>query len=100
MVARLTDGTGAFDAEHVVEQLPAALELDVAKARRTVQDLAKDRKRTTLVQAISHLRQKKLGDTVKSLNNLLSCERAVPSSTPAQWSEHDELLDLYSAYAR
>ncbi len=31
------------------------------------------------LQAVACLRQKKVGDTAKQLNNLLSCETAVPS---------------------
>ena len=49
-------------------------------------------------QAISFLRQKKLGEAAKALNNLLSCEAALPSAAPAQWGEREELQDLFSAY--
>lgn len=43
------------------------------------------------LQAVACLRQKKVGDTAKQLNNLLSCETAVPSGkaqvrTRARWS--------------
>ena len=41
----------------------------------TLQAQGKDRKRTTLVQAVSHLRQRKSEDVVKSLNNLLACSK-------------------------
>lgn len=50
MLDRLTDGTGSFDAERLLERLPSDLALDGKKARRVVEELAKDRKRTTLVQ--------------------------------------------------
>ncbi len=36
---------------------------------------AGDRKRNVLVQAVSLLRQRKLDDVVKSLNNLLACNK-------------------------
>ena len=41
----------------------------------TLQAQGKDRKRTTLVQAVSHLRQRKSDEVVKSLNNLLACNK-------------------------
>ena len=50
VVARLTDGTGSFAAETMLVQLPADLGIDAAKARKVVEEQAKDRKRTQLVQ--------------------------------------------------
>lgn len=50
------------------------------------------------LQAISLLRQKKLDDTVKSLNNLLACDRALPADRAVSWDERSELQDLYSTY--
>ena len=150
----------------MLSTLPAELGLDVGKAAKLVADLAKERKRTTLVQvggrlvgalpwscfwclccccrlvgcwcgcvaaaaaqqscartpalrnaaadprtfvlsscphslppqAISFLRQKNMGDATKSLNNLVSCEAAVPSDSPVAWGEAEELADLFSAY--
>lgn len=49
-IARLTDGTGEFATDRIVEELPAALGIEVGKARKLVQELARDRRRTTLVQ--------------------------------------------------
>lgn len=50
-------------------------------------------------QAVACLRQKKVGDTAKQLNNLVSCEAAVPTGSAAlEWKEKDELADLFSAY--
>ena len=46
---------------------------------------------------MSYLRQRKLGDVVKSLNNVVSCEVAVPGSG-AKWEQKDEVADLYCAY--
>jgi hypothetical protein len=60
--------------------------------------LAKDRRHTTLVQSISLLRQKKLDETVKSLNNLLACDRALPADRAVSWDERSELQDLFSTY--
>lgn len=36
---------------------------------------------------------------MRSLNNLLSCEAAVPSDAPAKWDEREEVQDLFSVYA-
>lgn len=96
--ARLTDGTGDFDAEKLLNTLPADLGLDAAKATAVVKELAGERKRTTLVQAVSFLRQKKVADTVKSLNNLRACSAALPESKSEAWGEKDEVADLYSLY--
>ncbi|KAL4522238.1 hypothetical protein Ndes2437B_g07974 [Nannochloris sp. 'desiccata'] len=96
--ARLTDGTGDFDAEKLLNTLPADLGLESSKATAVVKELAGERKRTTLVQAVSFLRQKKVADTVKSLNNLRACSAALPESTTEAWGEKDEVADLYSLY--
>jgi hypothetical protein len=50
VVTRLSDGTGNFDAERMLQQLPADLGIDAGKAAATVEELAKARKQTTLVQ--------------------------------------------------
>ena len=71
----LSSGKGDFDAERLLQQLPQDLNLPEKKVKQTIQEQAKDRKRTTLVQAVSFLRQRKLDDTVKSLNNLLACSK-------------------------
>ena len=142
---QLSSGTGNFDEGHILEDLPKKLKLADGKARTTVQNQAKDRKRTTLVQvrlrtggvvlswwfcvlskrgfvcdgsllplavmvspvpdyvstllqAISYLRQKQLGEVATSLNNLLACEKAQPSERPVKWDPKAELQDLYSSY--
>jgi len=35
---------------------------------------------------------------VKSVNNLLACDRALPDERSVQWEERAELQDLFSAY--
>ena len=50
VVARLTDGTGGFDPQRMLQDLPAELGLEAAKCGRVVVELAKERKHTTLVQ--------------------------------------------------
>lgn len=95
---RLSDGTGNFDAPALLEDLPAALALSPDKARKTVEELSKDRRRTQLVQAVALLRQKNLGDAVKSVNNLLACTVALPGADPVRWEEPEEVADLFSVY--
>jgi hypothetical protein len=99
ITARISDGTGAFDPERLLESLPAELKLDGAKAKRIAADMARDRRRPTLVQAVSFLRQKKVADAVKSLNNLAACAAAMPESSPEKWDEQEEVQDLYALYA-
>lgn len=53
---------------------------------------------STSLQAISLLRQKKLDETAKSLNNLLACDRALPADRAVSWDERTELQDLFSTY--
>lgn len=47
---RLSDGSGNFDAERLLQRLPSELELDAKKAGKVVEELAGSRKRDTLVQ--------------------------------------------------
>ena len=44
VVARLTDGTGGFDPQRMLQDLPAELGLEAAKCGRVVVELAKERK--------------------------------------------------------
>lgn len=55
-------------------------------------------RKASCLQAISLLRQKKLDDTVKSLNNLLACDKALPADRAVSWDERAELQDLFSTY--
>lgn len=98
-MTRLTDGTGNFDAQRLLETLPTDLAIDVIKAKKTVTDMAKERRRTTLVQAVSYLRQKNISDTVKSLNNLSAMGMAAPDLPAEKWDQHEEVADLFSVYA-
>lgn len=98
IAARLSDGTGNFDAEKLLHQLPADLGMEADKAAKVAKELATERRRTTLVQAVSFLRQKKVSDAIKSLNNLKACSAALPDSAPEAWGEKDEVADLYGLY--
>eukprot|EP00891_Asterochloris_glomerata_P003309 jgi/Astpho2/3309/fgenesh1_pg.00054_%23_10_t len=94
----LSSGTGDFDSHRILEQLPKDLNLPERRVAATLQAQGKDRKRTTLVQAVSHLRQRKSDEVVKSLNNLLACNKALPSEQSPQWNEREELQDMFSIY--
>ena len=94
----LTDGTGNFSAEDLLQDLPEKLGLEEKKVKEIVKEVAGNRARSTLVQAISYLRQKKLDDAVKDVNNLVACNRANPSDKALTWSAPEELMDMFSVY--
>lgn len=96
---QLGNGKGDFDAQKMLKDIPAQLKISQKKVDSAMKILVKDRRRTTLVQAISLLRQKKLDDASKSVNNLLALERAVPTSATVTWNDKSELQDLYSIYS-
>ena len=75
MADELTNGSGDFDRERFVVELPKKLGIKERRVKQSLETLAKERKRTTLVQSVSYLRQKKLDEAVKSLNNLLACHK-------------------------
>lgn len=62
-----------------------------------VEDTAKERKRLTLVQAVSLFRQKKKDEVVRTVNNLVSQHRAFPA--PVSWDRKEEVMDLFMTYA-
>ncbi|CAM6105340.1 unnamed protein product [Calypogeia fissa] len=92
-------GTGDFSEEDIYDRIPTELGLDTERAKEMVQTLAKERLTNSLIQAVSLLRQKKQSGVVESLNNLLACDKAVPSQ-PLSWSVRDELLDLFCLYTK
>lgn len=75
MADALTSGTGDFDHHRFIEELPKKLGIKERKVKSAIEGLAKDRKRSTLVQSISYLRQRNGDEAVKSLNNLLACHK-------------------------
>lgn len=75
MAEVLSNGTGEFDSERLLEELPSQLHLPERRVKAAIEAQAGDRKRNVLVQAVSLLRQRKLDDVVKSLNNLLACNK-------------------------
>ena len=95
---KVTDGSGDLDAEFLIQKLPKILLLDDRKVAMVVKELVASRKRMLLVQAVSQLRQKRPAESVVSLQNLLSCNRALPEKEAMQWSERAELKDIFQLF--
>ncbi|KAL6516428.1 hypothetical protein OROGR_019733 [Orobanche gracilis] len=94
-----SSGTGEFDSEEVYQKIPKDLNIDAEKARGVVHAYARSRLSSSLVQAVSLLRQRNHQGVVNSLNDLLACDKAVPS-TPLSWEIQDELTDLFLVYLK
>lgn len=95
----ITDGSGELNANFILKKLPfEVLCLNENKVRLIIKELVASRKRMLLVQAVSQHRQKRPDETVVSLQNLLSCVRALPEKEPMQWSEKAELRDVFQIY--
>ncbi|XP_057442164.1 protein TIC110, chloroplastic [Lotus japonicus] len=92
-----SSGTGEFDEEEVYEKIPLDLNINKEKARGVVRELALTRLSNSLIQAVALLRQRNRAGVVSSLNDLLACDKAVPSEK-LSWEVPEELSDLYSVY--
>ena len=75
---RLSDGTGEFDKERMLQKLPKQLGLSEWQVKTAIEGLAASRKQNVLVQGIAHLRNRKLPEVVHDLNNLLACNQVRP----------------------
>lgn len=62
----LSSGTGDFDEAELYEKIPAELGITTDDAMKVVKDLAKERLSSSLIQAVSLLRQKKPSDVVRT----------------------------------
>ncbi|KHG09192.1 chloroplast protein [Gossypium arboreum] len=94
-----SSGTGEFDEEEVYDKIPADLKINPQKAKGVVHDLARTRLSNSLIQAVALLRQRNRQGAVSSLNDLLACDKAVPSE-PLSWEVPEELADLFGVYAQ
>ncbi|KAH6766065.1 translocon at the inner envelope membrane of chloroplasts 110 [Perilla frutescens var. hirtella] len=94
-----SSGTGEFDAEEVYEKIPKDLNINAEKAKQVVHELAQTRLSNSLLQAVALLRQRNHQGVVNSLNDLLACDKAVPS-TPLSWEVPEELADLFLVYLK
>ncbi|GBF94257.1 110 kDa translocon of chloroplast envelope inner membrane [Raphidocelis subcapitata] len=101
MDKRLGDGRAQFDAKLLLQELPQILGIEQRRVDALVKELVGSRKRMLLVQAVSQHRQKRMGDAVTSLSNLISAYRAIPEKGgvgAVQWGEREELKDLFATY--
>ncbi|PHT61603.1 Protein, chloroplastic [Capsicum annuum] len=94
-----SSGTGEFDEAEVYENIAKDLNINAEKAKKVVHELARSRLSNSLIQAVSHLRQRNHKAVVSSLNDLLACDKAVPA-TPSSWEVPEELADLFILYAK
>ncbi|CAN4115766.1 unnamed protein product [Withania somnifera] len=94
-----SSGTGEFDEAEVYENIPKDLNINAEKAKKVVHELARSRLSNSLIQAVSHLRQRNHKAVVSSLNDLLACDKAVPA-TPLSWEVPEELADLFIQYVK
>ncbi|XP_058198739.1 protein TIC110, chloroplastic isoform X2 [Rhododendron vialii] len=94
-----SSGSGEFDEEEVYEKIPQDLNIDAEKSKKVVQELAKSRLSNSLIQAVALLRQRNRHGVVSSLDNLLACDKAVPSQ-PLSWERPEELADLFFMYLK
>ena len=93
----LSNGQGNFNREEVMESIPDELGLERKAAARFVESSVKGRMRLLFVQAISFLRQRNVEEMMTNINNVLACRQAIPSES-VQWSEREELMDVYAYY--
>uniref|UniRef100_A0A6N2M226 Protein TIC110, chloroplastic n=1 Tax=Salix viminalis TaxID=40686 RepID=A0A6N2M226_SALVM len=94
-----SSGTGEFDEEEVYEKIPEDLNINLEKAKGVVHELARSRLSNSLVQAVALLRQRNQQGVVSTLNDLLACDKAVPSE-PLTWEVPEELADLYAIHMK
>ncbi|EEF44660.1 protein TIC110, chloroplastic [Ricinus communis] len=94
-----SSGTGEFDEEEVYEKIPADLNINAEKAKGVVHMLAKGRLSNSLIQAVALLRQRNHQGVVSTLNDLLACDKAVPSEL-LTWDVPEELADLFTIYMK
>ncbi|XP_004500340.1 protein TIC110, chloroplastic-like [Cicer arietinum] len=94
-----SSGTGEFEEEEVYENIPADLNISKEKSRVVVRELAQTRLSNSFIQAVALLRQGNRRGVVSSLNDVLACDKAVPSR-PLSWELPEELADLYTIYMK
>nr|DAD24411.1 TPA_asm: hypothetical protein HUJ06_025875 [Nelumbo nucifera] len=92
-----SSGTGEFDEEEVYAKIPLDLNINADKAKGVVHELARTRLSNSLIQAVALLRQRNRAGVVSSLNDMLACDKAVPSE-PLSWEVPEELADLFTIY--
>eukprot|EP00271_Cylindrocystis_brebissonii_P002637 TRINITY_DN13403_c0_g1_i1.p1 TRINITY_DN13403_c0_g1~~TRINITY_DN13403_c0_g1_i1.p1 ORF type:complete len:1135 (-),score=312.95 TRINITY_DN13403_c0_g1_i1:1036-4398(-) len=91
-------GTGAFEEEELVEKLPVDLGLDPVAMKAVVVEMARERKKGALVQAMAFLRQRQTEKVAAQLKDLLACDKADRQDEALAWPVKEELLDLYAVF--
>ena len=94
---RLTDGSGSSDLSALTDTLPEDLSITKEKAQKELLKIANEKKRSTMVQAVAELRQKKVDDVMKSAKNLVACHGVAPESK-LEWAVEEELKDIFSVF--
>ncbi|XP_045824097.1 protein TIC110, chloroplastic-like [Trifolium pratense] len=94
-----SSGSGEFDEEEVYENIPSDLNISKEKSRDVVRQLAQSRLSNSLIQAVALLRQRNHRGVVSSLNDILACDKAMPSH-PLSWELSEELADLYTIFIK
>jgi len=97
--AALLSGSPTFDKERLLEKLPADLKLEADKVAESVGALAKEKKKDSLIQAVSSMRQKNRDTTVKAVNNIIAAHTVEgDNAQPLEWARPDEVKDLFALY--
>ena len=95
----LSSGVGTIDAEALVGELPAKLQLDAKAAKEAAGKIAKDKARPTFVQSMAGYRTKDHTAAVKNLKNLLACARVrAPDEGVVKWDAKKEVGDMYGLF--
>ena len=94
----LSTGTGDVEADALRVSLIDDLALERGRAERDLGEIAGNRKKDAMVQAVSFLRQQRREDSIRALNNLIACAQFVPE--PVDWSMRGEKEDLFMMYVR
>merc|ERR1711871_58890 len=89
----MTDGSGAFDKNKFLKEYPKALEFDYNEASKIVEDVAKRKIKSTLVEAIAFHRQNKGSEVARTMQNYLSQFRAFPQSV--HWDCKEDIVGVY-----
>lgn len=96
---QLSAGVGTIDAEQLLTELPARLQLDSKAAKEAAQSIAKDKARPTFVQSMAGYRTKDHASAMKNLKNLLACARVrTPDEATVKWDAKKEVGDMYGLF--
>jgi len=95
---RLKDGSGSADITALTKTLPEDLGIDTDKAAKELGKIAADSKKSTMIQAVALLRQKKSEEVIRECRNIVACHQVAPDQK-LDWTVESEVLDMYSVFA-